>query len=56
MRRIRPIEDADVAPVVALCEARGLTRPWNPREADIARGIRERAFVSHRTKAREKGS
>lgn len=37
MTRIRPIEDVDIAPVVALWEACGLTRPWNPPEADIAR-------------------
>lgn len=33
---IAPIEDADVASVVALWQACGLTRPWNDPEADIA--------------------
>jgi ribosomal protein S18 acetylase RimI-like enzyme len=35
--RIRPIEDGDVEAVVALWEACGLTRPWNPPRADIDR-------------------
>jgi hypothetical protein len=34
---IRPLQDPDVPAVVALWEACGLTRPWNPPEADIAR-------------------
>lgn len=34
---IRPLEDRDVAAVVALWEDCGLTRPWNPPEPDIAR-------------------
>ncbi len=33
---IAPIEDADIANVVALWQACGLTRPWNDPEADIA--------------------
>jgi ribosomal protein S18 acetylase RimI-like enzyme len=33
---IRPITDADVAAVVALWQACGLTRPWNDPGADIA--------------------
>jgi hypothetical protein len=33
---IAPIEDADVADVVALWQACGLTRPWNDPQADIA--------------------
>jgi ribosomal protein S18 acetylase RimI-like enzyme len=33
---ITPIEDADVAHVVALWQACGLTRPWNDPAADIA--------------------
>jgi ribosomal protein S18 acetylase RimI-like enzyme len=33
---IAPIEDADVADVVALWQACGLTRPWNDPDADIA--------------------
>ncbi|MCL6608520.1 MAG: GNAT family acetyltransferase [Geminicoccaceae bacterium] len=35
--RIRPIQDRDVPAVVALWETCGLTRPWNPPAADIAR-------------------
>lgn len=34
---IRPVEDRHVEAVVALWEACGLTRPWNPPRADIAR-------------------
>ena len=33
---IAPIEDADVAAVIALWQACGLTRPWNDPAADIA--------------------
>jgi ribosomal protein S18 acetylase RimI-like enzyme len=33
---IAPLEDADIAAVVALWERCGLTRPWNEPEADIA--------------------
>ena len=33
---IAPIEDADIANVVALWQACGLTRPWNDPAADIA--------------------
>ena len=33
---IAPLEDADVAAVVALWRACGLTRPWNDAAADIA--------------------
>jgi ribosomal protein S18 acetylase RimI-like enzyme len=33
---IAPIVDADVADVVALWQASGLTRPWNDPAADIA--------------------
>jgi ribosomal protein S18 acetylase RimI-like enzyme len=33
---IAPIEDADVAAVVALWQRCGLTRPWNDPAADIA--------------------
>jgi len=33
---IAPIEDADVAAVIALWRACGLTRPWNDAAADIA--------------------
>ena len=33
---IAPIEDADIADVVALWQACGLTRPWNDPQADIA--------------------
>ena len=33
---IAPIEDADVADVIALWQACGLTRPWNDPQADIA--------------------
>ena len=36
MLSIAPIEDADVARVVALWQACGLTRPWNDPAADIA--------------------
>jgi ribosomal protein S18 acetylase RimI-like enzyme len=34
--RIAPIDESDVASVVALWQACGLTRPWNDPEADIA--------------------
>ena len=33
---IAPIEDADIAAVMALWQACGLTRPWNDPAADIA--------------------
>jgi ribosomal protein S18 acetylase RimI-like enzyme len=33
---IAPIDDADVADVVALWQTSGLTRPWNDPAADIA--------------------
>ena len=33
---IAPIKDADVAAVIALWQACGLTRPWNDPAADIA--------------------
>ena len=33
---IAPIEDADIAAVVALWQSCGLTRPWNDPAADIA--------------------
>jgi ribosomal protein S18 acetylase RimI-like enzyme len=33
---IAPIEDADVADVIALWQACGLTRPWNDPQADVA--------------------
>ena len=33
---VAPIEDADIADVVALWQACGLTRPWNDPQADIA--------------------
>jgi ribosomal protein S18 acetylase RimI-like enzyme len=33
---VAPIEDDDVAPVIALWERCGLTRPWNDPGADIA--------------------
>jgi ribosomal protein S18 acetylase RimI-like enzyme len=33
---VAPIEDADVAAVIALWQACGLTRPWNDPTADIA--------------------
>ena len=33
---IADIRDADVAPVIALWQACGLTRPWNDPAADIA--------------------
>jgi ribosomal protein S18 acetylase RimI-like enzyme len=38
---IAPIEDADVAPVIALWQRCGLTRPWNDPAADIALARRE---------------
>src|SRR5690242_3552471 len=33
---IRPYRDSDESTVIALWHACGLTRPWNPPEADIA--------------------
>ena len=33
---IAPLEDADIAAVIALWQRCGLTRPWNDPEADIA--------------------
>ncbi len=33
---IAPLEDADIAAVIALWRRRGSTRPWNDPEADIA--------------------
>jgi len=33
---IRPYRDEDAAAVIALWEACGLTRPWNPPAGDIA--------------------
>ena len=33
---IAPLEDADIADVIALWQACGLTRPWNDPAADIA--------------------
>jgi ribosomal protein S18 acetylase RimI-like enzyme len=33
---IAPIEDADIADVITLWQACGLTRPWNDPSADIA--------------------
>jgi len=36
MLSITPIDDADIAAVVALWQACGLTRPWNDPAADIA--------------------
>jgi ribosomal protein S18 acetylase RimI-like enzyme len=38
---IAPIGDADVADVIALWQACGLTRPWNDPTADIALARRE---------------
>ena len=38
---ITPIDDADVAGVIALWRACGLTRPWNDPAADIALARRE---------------
>jgi len=38
---IAPIEDGDVAAVVALWERCGLTRPWNDPAADIALARRD---------------
>jgi ribosomal protein S18 acetylase RimI-like enzyme len=37
---ITPIDDADVADIVALWQACGLTRPWNDPAADIAQARR----------------
>jgi ribosomal protein S18 acetylase RimI-like enzyme len=36
MAEIRPYRETDFAAVLALWQACGLTRPWNPPEADIA--------------------
>jgi ribosomal protein S18 acetylase RimI-like enzyme len=36
---IRPFEPADRAAVLALWEACGLTRPWNPPEGDLDRAL-----------------
>jgi ribosomal protein S18 acetylase RimI-like enzyme len=36
---IRPFREADEAPVVALWQACGLTRPWNDPHKDIARKL-----------------
>lgn len=36
MTNIRPYRDADESAVIGLWQACGLTRPWNPPEADIA--------------------
>ena len=36
---IRPYEPADRAAVLALWEACGLTRPWNPPEGDLDRAV-----------------
>jgi ribosomal protein S18 acetylase RimI-like enzyme len=38
---VAPIEDADIADVVALWQACGLTRPWNDPQADIALARRQ---------------
>jgi ribosomal protein S18 acetylase RimI-like enzyme len=38
---IAPIEDTEVAEVVALWQACGLTRPWNDPQADIALARRQ---------------
>jgi hypothetical protein len=38
---VAPIEDADIAAVVALWQRCGLTRPWNDPAADIALARRE---------------
>ena len=38
---VAPIEDADVAVIIALWERCGLTRPWNDPAADIAQARRE---------------
>ena len=35
--KIRPVRDGDIAALIALWEACGLTRPWNDAKADIAR-------------------
>jgi ribosomal protein S18 acetylase RimI-like enzyme len=37
---VAPIEDADVAAIIALWERCGLTRPWNDPAADIAQARR----------------
>lgn len=37
---IRPFAERDTAAVIALWEARGLTRPWNDPVADIAAKLR----------------
>jgi ribosomal protein S18 acetylase RimI-like enzyme len=47
---IIPIDDADVADVVALWQTCGLTRPWNDPAADIAfarRGSNATVLVGH---------
>jgi ribosomal protein S18 acetylase RimI-like enzyme len=36
---IRPFEERDRAAVLALWEACGLTRPWNPPEGDLDRAV-----------------
>lgn len=36
---IRPYQEADRAAVLALWEACGLTRPWNPPEGDLDRAL-----------------
>lgn len=37
MTEVRPVHDEEIAPVIAIWERAGMTRPWNPPE-------RERAF------------
>jgi ribosomal protein S18 acetylase RimI-like enzyme len=47
---IRPVNDADVAEVVALWQACGLTRPWNDPAADIAlarKGSNATVLIGH---------
>jgi ribosomal protein S18 acetylase RimI-like enzyme len=47
---IATIEDADIADVVALWQACGLTRPWNDPSADIAlarRGPNSTVLIGH---------
>jgi hypothetical protein len=47
---IAPIADSDVADVIALWQACGLTRPWNDPSADIAlarRGPNSALLVGH---------
>lgn len=36
---IRPFQEADRAAVLALWQACGLTRPWNPPEGDLDRAV-----------------